>query len=181
MYDTVNGDIVKKMGLSQFAVLDGRCGYPCMPLWMETLSRRWCGLSQIVAAPIILADPTDVEMLPQLMLLLSELLLLHQLSLLFLQMLRCCPSCCCYCQSCCCCTSYPCCSYRCWDAAPVAVATVRVAVAAPVVLATEDVNAMDVFLATLRCWGIQKTRGLSSLMHCCPTTYACPVTSFLPP
>ena len=37
------------------------------------------------------------------------------------------------------------------DAAPVAVATVRVAVAAPVVLATEDVDAMDVLLATLKC------------------------------
>ena len=37
------------------------------------------------------------------------------------------------------------------DAAPVAVAAVRAAVAAPVVDTPEDVDAMDAFLATLKC------------------------------
>ena len=56
--------MIRWSGLGQFAVFDERCGYPCIPLVMKTLSRGWLLLSKLMyqlSLPLRKVDAEDAE------------------------------------------------------------------------------------------------------------------------
>ena len=56
--------MIRWSGLGQFAVFDERCGYPCIPLVMKTLSRGWLLLSELMyqlSLPLRKVDAEDAE------------------------------------------------------------------------------------------------------------------------